>query len=66
MTTLTLLLGVQVAVAVGLGEAVFLQVLPDAEPGPPHPALALELGLVTGVRHRENALTVAMGDAAGR
>jgi len=59
----------QVAVAVGVGQPAFLQVPPDAEPGPLHPPLTLEPGLVHRVRQRENALPVVLGSttaAVGR
>ncbi|TNN29697.1 hypothetical protein EYF80_060153 [Liparis tanakae] len=52
------------AVAVGLRQAVFLQVSPDAEPGPLHPPLTLQPGLVPRVRHREDVSPVGRGAAA--
>lgn len=54
--TLGRLFLLQVAVAVGRGQAVFLQVPADAEAGPPHAALTFEPWLVQRVHHREHAL----------
>lgn len=60
---LTLVL-LQVAVAVGVGEPVFLQVSPDAEPRPLRPPLSFQLGLVQRVRHREDSLPVGLRSGA--
>lgn len=53
-----------IAVAVGVSQTVFLQVFPDAKLGPLHPPLTFQLRLVHRVRHCENALPVALGNAA--
>lgn len=54
----------QVTVAVSMGQPVFLQVSPDAEPGPLHPPLTFQLGLVHRVHHCKNAPPVALGNGA--
>ena len=58
------LVALQVAVAVGVGEPVFLQVSPDAEPRPLRPPLSFQLGLVQRVCHREDSLPVGLRSGA--
>lgn len=54
----------QVTVAVSLGEPVFLQVSPDAEPRPLNPPLTFQPGLVHRVHHSKDYLPVGLGAAA--